>query len=168
MRSALLLVMLGAAGGLGSLSCDPVHDNAVDALGPEAPGVPKGPKHRAGQPCITCHDGSLGSPPHFSVAGTIYLNQEDLTPAKAATVTLIDANNNTAVASTNGVGNFYLSPQQFTPVYPMKVTVDIPGRAQAKMTSHVGRDGSCADCHTDPAGPTSAGHIFIPVDGVTP
>ncbi len=164
----LLFIAACLAATLASLSCDPVHDSAVDALGAEAPGVSKGPKHRPGQPCITCHDGSLGSPQHFSVAGTIFLNQEDLTPANGATVTLISADNNTAQAVTNSAGNFYVTPQQFTPAYPMKVTVDYTGRVRAKMTSHVGRDGSCADCHTDPAGPTSAGHVFVPVDGVTP
>lgn len=167
MRAFLLFPFLVVACAA-AVSCDPVHDDAQAALGGEAPGVSKGPNHRPGQPCITCHDGSLGSPQHFSVAGTIFVNQADLSPASGATVTLTSADGNTAQATTNTVGTFYITPQQYTPVYPMKVTVDYTGRAQAKMTSHVGRDGSCADCHTDPAGPTSAGHIFVPVDGVTP
>ncbi len=162
------LIVFALAVGLASLSCDPVHDDAISSLGPEAPGVSKGPKHRAGQPCITCHDGSLGSPQHFTVAGTVYLNQEDLAPASGATVTLTSVDGTHVQASTNSVGNFYVTAQEYTPAYPMKVTVDFTGRQQAKMTSHVGRDGSCADCHTDPSGPTSAGHIFIPIDGVTP
>ncbi len=166
-HNAILGILMGLAGAL-ALSCDPVHDNGVDALGPETPGVPKGPRHRPGQPCIVCHDGSFGSPPHFTVAGTIYLNIGDLTPANGATVTLKSADGNGATASTNEAGNFYLSPQQFTPVYPMKVTVDYTGRKQAVMGGHVGRDGSCAECHTDPAGPASAGHVFVPVDGKTP
>src|SRR5450432_160855 len=43
---------------------DPVHDTAVSALGPEAPGVPKGPLHRPGQPCVLCH-GPQGSATTF-------------------------------------------------------------------------------------------------------
>lgn len=167
MKTFFVLAVAASAAAF-ALSCDPVHDNAVDALGGEAPGVPKGPTHRPGQPCVTCHDGSLGSPEHFTVAGTIFLNQEDKTPASGATVNLLSADGTPFSASTNSVGNFFVTPQQFTPVYPMKVTVDYNGRPPAKMTSHVGRDGSCADCHTDPAGPTSAGHIFVPADGVTP
>jgi hypothetical protein len=29
------------------------------------------------------------------------------------------------------------------------------------MLTHVGRDGSCADCHTATEGPTSPGPIYI-------
>jgi len=149
-------------------SCDPVHDDAQAALGGEAPGVQKGPTHRPGQPCITCHDGSLGSPEHFSVAGTVFLNADDKTPAENATVNLLSADGTSWPATTNSVGNFYVTPKQFTPVYPMTVSVDYTGRPTTKMKSHVGRDGSCADCHTDPAGPTSAGHVFVSLDGGTP
>jgi hypothetical protein len=142
-----------------------VHDDAVDALGPEAPGVRKGPTHRAGQPCITCHDGSLGSPPHFTVAGTVYMDATSETGASGVTVKLTSADGTQHAASTNTVGNFYVSPKQFTPVYPMLVELDYAG-TQVKMTSHVGRDGSCADCHTKTAGPTSAGRVFL--NGVVP
>ena len=148
-------------------ACDPVHSDAVDALGPEAPGVPKGPTHRAGQPCITCHDGEFGSPPHFTVAGTVFLNDTGAAAATGATVTLTSANGESFDATTNEVGNFYVEPTQFTPTYPLKVSVLYQGTT-VKMTSHVGRDGSCADCHTNPAGPTSAGHVYIAPNGVTP
>jgi hypothetical protein len=162
---AVLVFALGAAS-IGS-SCDPVHDDAISALGGEAPGVPRGPTHRPGQPCITCHDGAIGSPPVFSVAGTIYENATDLIAAQNANVTLTGADNKYYVATTNEVGNFYVSPKDFTPVYPMKVEVTWNG-TMVFMTSVVGRDGSCADCHKDPAGPASAGHVYIPPNGVTP
>ena len=167
MRCLALAMFAAAALALGEGACDPVHDQAVDALGPEAPGVPKGPTHRPGQPCVTCHDGALGDPPHFTVAGTVFVNATDKAGAVGATVTLTSADDTTYTATTNSVGNFYVEPKDFTPTYPMKVVVEYE-HITVKMTSHVGRDGSCADCHTNPAGPTSAGQVYIPTDGVTP
>jgi hypothetical protein len=150
-----------------SSACDPVHSDEIAALGGEAPGVKKGPLHRPGQPCQVCHDGSLGSPPEFTVAGTIFKNESDRVAAVSASVVLTSVNGATYTATTNAAGNFYVSPTQFTPAYPMSVVV-ISGNVTVKMTSLVGRNASCATCHFDPAGPTSAGHVFIPADGVTP
>jgi hypothetical protein len=160
--SAILL----ASATLGS-SCDPVHSDAVDSLGDEAPNVRKGPLHRPGQPCTACHDGALGDPPLFTVAGTIFLNANSLEPAVGATVSLTSSDGKVFNATTNAAGNFYTSESEFTPVYPMKVEVTANG-VNVKMTSEVGRDASCAKCHSDPAGPTSAGHVYIPADGKTP
>jgi hypothetical protein len=148
-------------------ACDPVHSDAVDALGDEAAGVRRGPLHRPGQPCLLCHDGALGDPNAFSVAGTIFVNAVDLTPANGAIVHLTSSNGAEIRTNANAAGNFYLTPNQYTPAYPMKVDVDYRG-ILVKMTSNVGRDGSCAGCHSDPAGSTSAGHIYIPPDGGTP
>ena len=67
-------------------SCDPVHEQQKDALGGETPGVPKGPLHRPGQPCIVCHDGAFGDPPEFSIAGTIFVDGNDTTPLSDATL----------------------------------------------------------------------------------
>ena len=159
--SALLLCSIALA------ACDPVHSDAIDALGGEAPGVRKGPLHRPGQPCTTCHDGEIGDPPEFTVAGTIYQNESDLTPAVGAVVTMTSVDGKTYDTTTNEAGNFYVTPSQFQPGYPMKVGVSL-GQLSVKMTSEIGRNGSCAKCHTDPAGPTSAGHVFVPSNGVTP
>ncbi len=172
MRSiALLLVVLPALPALPALlvlgACDPVHSDAVDALGGEAPGVRTGPLHRPGQPCTLCHDGKLGDPPEFTVAGTIFENENSPTPAVGATVTLTGVDGKTYEATTNEAGNFYVQPSQFAPGYPMKTAVAFGG-VTVKMTSEIGRNGSCSTCHVDPAGPTSAGHVFIPANGVTP
>jgi hypothetical protein len=147
--------------------CDPVHSDAIDALGGEAPGVRKGPLHRPGQPCTTCHDGELGDPPEFTVAGTIYKNAGDPAPAVGATVSITSASGKMFDTITNEAGNFYVQPSQFQPGYPIKVAVTF-GEITVKMTSEIGRNGSCAKCHTEPAGPTSAGQVFIPTNGVTP
>jgi hypothetical protein len=159
----VLALALAVASSLGG--CDPVHRDAVDALGGEAPDVRKGPLHRPGQPCTTCHDGALGDPPEFTVAGTIYQNEGDTTPAVGATVSFTSVDGKTYDATTNEAGNFYATPSQFMPGYPMKVSVAL-GQDSVKMVTAIGRNGSCATCHFDPAGPTSAGHVFIPAKGV--
>jgi hypothetical protein len=142
------------------VACDPVSADEKDALGGEAPGVRRGPEHRPGQPCLVCHTGEPGDPPQFSVAGTVY-------QTSGAVVKLTDSTGKTATKTTNSAGNFYLLPNEFTPVYPMKAEVTYAG-ITAVMSSRIGRDGSCATCHFDPAGPKSAGHIYIPPDGGAP
>ncbi len=158
-----LVVALASAFG----ACDPVHSDEIAALGDEAPGVRTGPTHRPGQPCQVCHDGSLGSPEEFTVAGTIFQNAGDRVAAASASVVLTSVNGATFTATTNSVGNFYVTPNEFVPAYPMSVIVNA-GNVTVRMESLIGRNASCATCHSDPAGPTLAGHVFIPADGVTP
>jgi hypothetical protein len=164
------LAAASIASALTVTACDPVHAAEVDALGGEAPGVRKGPLHRPGQPCITCHDGAIGDPPAFSVAGTVFTSDGSSQPANGVLVTLADAAGHKHTATTNAAGNFYITPNEFTPVYPMTATISVSATSKVatSMTSLIGRDGSCGDCHKDPAGPSSAGHIFITTDGVTP
>ncbi len=150
-----------------ALMCDPVNGAAIAALGDEAPGVPRGPLHRPGQPCVLCHDGSVGNPPEFTVAGTVFVNANDLTPAVDAGVMLTDSLGVSFPATTNEVGNFYVLPHQFQPTYPMKVAVTY-ANVTVSMTADVGRDGSCARCHLDPAASASPGHVYVPADGGTP
>lgn len=159
--------MIGYALILFAAACDPVNSDAINALGGEAPGVPRGPLHRPGQPCVLCHDGSLGNPPGFSVAGTVFVNATDLQPAVDAGVTLTDSEGHVFDASTNAAGNFFILPHEFQPVYPMKVAVQFDGTT-VNMTADVGRNGSCAACHFDPVARASPGHVYVPVDGGTP
>jgi hypothetical protein len=168
-RARLIVAMCLAVAACAA--CDPVKDDKIAALGGEAPGVPRGPLHRPGQPCVLCHDGNVGDPPGFTVAGTVYVDPGDLTPAVGAVVSLTDSAGKSFDTTTNEVGNFWVLPHQFTPTYPMKVRVrykDIGGDAGVPMTADVGRDGSCATCHFDPPGPASPGHVYIPPDGGTP
>lgn len=123
-------------------SCiDPVHNERVADLGDEAPGVRRGPTHRPGQPCMTCH-GGLGPGPDFEIAGTVFETETAATPAKGAVVTLKDATGATQTISTNTAGNFYISQGSYTPTYPLHVQVD--GKP---MKTTIGRRGGCADCH---------------------
>jgi hypothetical protein len=140
-------------------SCDPVISDAKAALGDESPTVRRGPMHRPGQPCLLCHDGGVGDPPAFSVAGTVFVNPTNEIPAAAATITLTGADGKSFSAQTNAAGNFYVIPDDFAPLYPMRVTLTYQG-AMSTMVSHVGRDGSCAGCHTDPPSFKSPGHVY--------
>ena len=153
----LALVLLVFA--LGTCSLDPVHDEAVSDLGGEAPGVPQGPLHRPGQPCLTCHDGTTAHPA-MSVGGTIYGVLGESAPLANAAVTLTDVNGATFTSTTNSAGNFYVEPSSFNPTYPLHVAVRL-GPLIATMSSLVGRDGSCAGCHADPASRISAGPVYL-------
>ncbi len=140
--------------------CDPVHNAEVSALPGEVPGVPKGPTHRPGQPCLLCHG-------DFSVAGTVFADPNDVTPVDGASVNLLDSENNSFVATTNAAGNFIVRTSDWQPVYPMKVSITSNGVTTA-MTANVGRDGACASCHADPVSSSSPGHVYTSADGGTP
>jgi len=153
---------------LGSAGCDPVHSDAVDALGGEAQGVRPGPLHRPGQPCLVCHDGAFGDPGEFSVAGTIFERPGSKQPVSGATVSLTDATGSSFRIVTNAAGNFYMTPAQWNPTYPVTVTLTADGLTVPMQTS-IGRSGACATCHFDPEGPTSPGHVSVMLDdGGTP
>jgi hypothetical protein len=167
----ILSTVVAAAAIVSSLSCgSPVHDDQVAALGPDPSGEHTGPLHRPGQPCLTCH-GSFG-PSHteFAIAGTVYRAIDDKTPVAGAIVTLSPLDGSDAVGiQTNSAGNFYVTPSKFTLKFPLHVTVSYdytdaagnPKRIDAQMASRISRDGSCADCHKDPASRESFGHIYI-------
>jgi hypothetical protein len=160
-RVSLTIALLAAA-------CDPVHSNAVDALGDNPPGQRNGPLHRPGQPCLVCHDGAIGDPSAFTVAGTVYQNEGESSPAAAdVEVCMTDATGNTITLRTNQAGNFYVTSRDFTPSYPMKVVLNCGTSAEHPMQTNVGRDGSCAGCHTYPPGPGSPGRVAL-ADGGLP
>jgi hypothetical protein len=150
-------------------ACDPVKDDAVSALGGETPGVPHGPLHRPGQPCLLCHDGSLGSPPEFSIAGTVFLQPTGTQPAQGATVELKAADGSHFAVVTNRAGNFYISPREWNPKFPLQVDVNFRGE-RIEMLTNIGREGACAGCHAPEAGPDSPGHVYVRLDdgGVPP
>jgi hypothetical protein len=150
--------------------CDPVHADAVAALGPEAPGVRPGPLHRPGQTCTLCHDGAFGDPQRFSVAGTVYRTPTASLPSVGAEVTLVDTKGATTTRQTNAAGNFYTTPSEYDPSYPVQVTVRGPAGELATMQTLIEGNGTtepnggCASCHFDPAGPSSPGRIAVTLD----
>lgn len=165
----LAALVLAISASFAAVACDPVRSDAVAALGPEAPGVRRGPLHRPGQPCLLCHDGGIGDPEAFSVAGTVYPQPSSTQGMSDVLVHMIDVSGSTYEATTNTAGNFYVLPRQWTPHYPVVVTVTAPGGDAVPMHTFIQRDGSCGGCHVAPAGPDSPGHVCITLDdGGTP
>ncbi len=145
---------------MGIASCgDPVHSDAVDALG--ADNSAPGPLHRAGQPCLVCHGGLGPASKEFSFAGTLYKAQTTKDALEGASVEVTDAMNHKASAKSNKAGNFYLEPAALTPVFPARVQLSFPDGANPPMSTHIGHDGSCASCHADPVTPSSPGHVYL-------
>ncbi len=140
-------------------SCDPVHQEAVDDLGPEQAGVPKGPTHRPGQPCLVCHGGSGPGSPTFSVAGTVFRTKAERTGAAGVLVILADADGVTKAFRTNEVGTFYVQDSQWAPRFPLRAVVR-NGTTDLEMKTLINGDGSCGSCHRDPAAPDAVGHVY--------
>jgi hypothetical protein len=158
MRTCLTLFAVGVLSVVSGCG-DPVHDSSVEALGGEAPGVPKGPLHRPGQPCVLCHSGQ-GNAPTFLLAGTVYVAAGSLTPIDGVQVSLIDSLNHQFVATTNCAGNFFVRPQDFSSDAPIWVTMRRDAVFRA-MNTAIYRDGSCAGCHSDPASRSATGHVYL-------
>jgi hypothetical protein len=146
----------------------PVHEAAVQALGPEQPGVPQGPYHRAGQPCTVCHSGQGPAHTVFSLAGTVFSapftasSDAGAVGVDQATVGVVDDDGSEHSILTNCVGNFYVTPDAYSPAFPILVNVSKEGAGVVPMMGHIGREASCAECHTDPSGTTSPGRVFLP------
>lgn len=145
-RAICTLVLVACAG-------DPVVDRAETALGPEKPGEIPGPYHRAGQPCTTCHRDD-GPAPSFAVAGTVL-------GAGGVTVDLVDHGGARRTVVTNDVGNFFVTSEQWAPQWPITVKLS-SGEKTVAMKTAIFREGSCAKCHRDPKGPSSAGAVVAP------
>jgi hypothetical protein len=162
MKRALALLLVLA----GPVACmDPVHDDAVKALGPEMGGVPPGPLHRPGQPCLTCHGGDGPADSEFSLAGTVYLTQYEHVQAPNVTVVIEDVDGVAGTVTTNEAGSFWVNADKWRPKYPLSLSVKY-GIITSRMNTSVGRAGSCADCHDEKTGPTSTspGHIYVAVN----
>jgi hypothetical protein len=141
---------------------DPTHDHAVDALGGETAGVPVGPLHRAGQPCLTCHGGDGPADAEFSVAGTAYMFAYKPDPALNVSVVLNDIDGRAVSIGTNQVGNFYINASDWRPIFPLQTKLTF-GAVQSQMQTVIGRAGSCADCHQEKVSVTSPGHVWFSI-----
>jgi hypothetical protein len=155
MRPLIGIAALAVVAGCG----DPVHDRAVGALGGEAAGVPTGPLHRPGQPCLTCHGGDGPASYEMAFAGTVYAQQNDDAPGAGAVVRLLDSKNHTYDVTANCVGNFWVPKGAFDGVFPVTAVITVAGFSRV-MTTEMHRDGSCADCHVNPANTASPGHLW--------
>lgn len=157
-----LLAALSLAG-----AChDPVKEQAQAALGPEDPAVPRGPLHRPNQPCVLCH-GPGGESPTMAFAGTIYVDPAARTPAPNVDIVVVDAAGREQRVRSNCAGNFYFEDRGGWPQFPVWTSA-VVGEHRIDMESPIYREGSCAACHADPSGPSSAGHVFLADDPLQP
>lgn len=141
---------------------DPVLEAQIEALGPESPRVLPGALHRPGQPCLLCH-ASTGNAPRFTVAGTVFLNPAAEQPVAGVQVQLIDATRRWFLAYTNCAGNFFVTPQEYEPRFPLWVSLS-GHMLRIDMESAMNKDGDCAACHLGKKSPTSAGHVYLTDD----
>lgn len=135
---------------------NPAVDPKIDALGGEVNGVAPGPYHRPGQPCALCHGPYKGVKPYFSVAGTVFAHDtqkpENRIPVGAAVVHVVDSFGDTRDLTSNCIGNFYVSSDDWQPAFPLDVTIDCPkptgkGTTSKSMSGRIGREPSCGGCH---------------------
>jgi hypothetical protein len=125
---------------------DPVISDAKDELGDEDSAISPGPYHRAGQPCLVCHS-ERGGETEFTVAGTIFASATRQVGVDGAEIRMTDADGTQHTTKTNCVGNFFVKPNEWVPKFPVLVAV-AKGGTRRSMQSVIGRDGSCAHCHS--------------------
>lgn len=158
-RSLSLLSTLAACALLDACG-DPIHDNAVAALGEEENGVPRGPTHRPGQPWLTCHGGDGPAGPTFSIAGTIYEKRGERAPANGVTVRVTDANGDQRDIVSNRVGNFYVGRGAWSPVFPLQVSL-LRDQTETHMETLINGAGGCASCHRGEATAGSMPPVYL-------
>jgi hypothetical protein len=129
------------SGALAACAMDPVHSSAVNALGGEIGGVPQGEYHRAGQPCVTCHSSAGPSKKTFTIAGTVYYGPTKAIGVDQVQVIMVDSLNSAFTTYTNCVGNFFVTPEQWQPSFPVIVEISKNGTTR-QMSSHIGREPS--------------------------
>ena len=138
---------------------DPVRDRATAALPAEVPGVPKGPLHRPGQPCLVCHS-EAGGKSVFSLAGTVFVSADSSAPIEDVSVNMVDSLGRKFKTVTNCAGNFMVRPEEYSPHPPIWVGLQ-RGDVFRDMNTVIYREGSCAACHYEPPGPASAGRVYL-------
>jgi hypothetical protein len=152
--------LLLASGTAAFAGCDPELASQVAALGPETAGIAPGPNHRPGQPCLVCHRDGGAAQPTFAMAGTIYRQKGVAQTIGNVDVELTDPTGRTITARSNCAGNFYIAPADFPLAYPVWVALR-SGAHSIEMESPIYREGSCATCHGNQVGPTSAGPAYL-------
>lgn len=154
------IVTLAALASIGS-SCnlDPVHASAVDDLGPERDDryPPESAYHRPGEACTVCHGDKGPADSVFALAGTVFWGLDDYNArVDNAYVRIVDANRAQRCFVTNCNGNFFVRESDFPNLtFPLLLSVErtvAPGRDETtlvlrRMSSHIGREASCAVCH---------------------
>ena len=143
-----------------SCNLDPVHRSSVNLLGDEkAEDYPtQSEYHRPGEPCGLCHSDKGPAGSVFVLAGTVFWGPDNYSNrVDKAYVRIIDANKASKCFVTNCNGNFYVKKEDFARItFPILVSVERtkdPGKDDKtslqlrRMSSHIGREASCATCH---------------------
>lgn len=160
-HSLLLLATMGTALAFGgSCNLDPVHRAGVNGLGPENDALypVDSEYHRPGEPCGLCHSDKGPAASKFVLSGTIFWGPDDYNArVDNAYVRILDANKTPRCFVTNCNGNFFVRENDFRDItFPILVSVeravdptklDSPTLQIRRMSSHVGREASCATCH---------------------
>jgi hypothetical protein len=170
MNRALSPYLAALASLVASACGNPAVDARIEALGEEDPDVPPGEHHRPGQPCVLCHGPYYGAEPLMSIGGTVYATPSDDTPVAGAVVTLFDSQGDTRSVSTNCIGNFFITKDQWDPLFPLhaELAFEAPGSGVQKrvvMSSRISRDGSCAACHEGTPNQGSPGWVYVAAAG---
>lgn len=139
---------------------DPVHERAVQELGPENPNIDPGPLHRPGQPCGVCHGGAGPAKGTFILSGTVFATPAGEEVLPGATVRFIDWVGAQGSTVTNCAGNFFVRADAPAPKWPLWLRVEQNGIA-SEMQSAVFRDGSCNTCHKIAPTPNSTGRVYL-------
>ena len=155
---------------LALLSCrSPVRSEEREELGPELPDVEPGEFHRPGQPCLRCHDSQGGQEPEMVVAGTIFATPDDKTPVANATVIVVDKLEEFRNVTTNCVGNFYITRDEWeNPAFPLRTSLTCPDGGGGVMDTLIHRDGACAGCHEGFPDVDSPGWLYCYDSGASP
>lgn len=149
-----------------AISCsDPFLDGANEAQGNETEGVDQGEYHRPGSACVTCHrEGGEASDSPFTIAGTVFAQPLKQVGVDSAEIRMTDADGTKYIAKTNCVGNFFVRPSEWVPKFPILVEV-AKGGVRRSMRSVIGREPSCAVCHTpeipSPDPLSTVTHIYL-------
>jgi hypothetical protein len=197
MKGALALAVTLSAAAAGCFG-NPVNDQLVNALGGEVPGVPRGPLHRPGQPCLACHSSDGPAELQLATGGTVFQDQVNVfpnsIPAAGVAVTFTDDHGVVSQVLTNCAGNFYVTHADWVAAgwaFPVHMQVSWPANVPPEqadlgmpMISHMGKETSCATCHiwavpgqngSSPMagvpGPGNVGQIYLspdPIMGATP
>lgn len=182
---AVLGTSLVAALCLGACTMDPVNsaqEAAQEALPDDGP-LPNSEFHRPGQDCMACHGPRGGAKAKFLIAGTVFwgvcIDPEggpDVCQKKTvagAEVRIFDAASGKRCVRTNCAGNFFIRDGEWAlrdsrsarPQFPLLSSVrkqTSEGAAVTQvMAGHIGRSGSCNDCHRGSPFWNSAGQIYL-------
>lgn len=146
-----------------SCNLDPVHRAGVNNLGPERDDLypPESEYHRPGEPCALCHSKQGPATTEFVLGGTIFWGPDR--PDRRvdqAYVRFGGPEKTTKCFVTNCNGNFFVKADDYKNLkFPLLMSVERVQKPGGKgpndeksikirrMTSHIGREASCATCH---------------------